>query len=892
MMPMTCRRTGRLHASAWWYASAIAAAMPLAVLAKEVATVRPGIATQPTLVPASAPSAATIAEAIDALGDEDFRIREKAVRTLWEFGEAARPALVAAVSSDNPEIARRAKSVLASFAFGVRPDTPQPVIDLLNMYRQGEPEQRKSVAGELARQGVPGARVLLKLSEDEKDPVVRQVVLNAMGMTSRPAVAQMIHDRDFVVAERFLAALAPHVDYAARDHAAFLLLHGGLEQQIAVLRKPAEPNRPAAMQQLRLASLLRAKGDYVPAAEAALAANDTFLHGALMADAGKYADLAAMMQKRGIADDNIEELSFITAFFRLAGDTVASDRWAGKLVEYANQNASDHFNAVEALMLNERADQAIDVLVSKQNHLAAADYLAARLEFKRLDEVVTRAREQGSTDLPKILCRYAQMQHFRGDSKGADATMLAVARGEHGPVDFSGWVDLATFAPGAGIDRGMTDSWVAQGLVVARPQDDVSRMFDRVGFADSARAQSWWRVLRDHRAAYTPNEGLALVRRIDRKEVPADEMAKLLDKTRELAATLPGGERHVRLRLVADTLAESGKIDEAIEIARWITTRSAAVEHLLNLGELCAKAEKWNDALDAFAKAHDADPSSPNPVALQAWALTRLGRSQEAAALIETAHLMPLGNESVRHSLADVFTQHGMKAEGDRERQLTARLGDPSSWEVCDSVRRMADDISTTDALAAAAMWDRAFLANLTTRTMFVDPSANLTIPVLIRRTKAIGKIAKGDLPGALADAEACFRIMPAEADAQIAIVRELDKAGHKAEADIVYQRAFTYFRDIQKQYPESAPANNLVAWLCGSVKRDLDYALACARKGVELEPQSTAILDTLSEVYFARGEFDEAIAINQRCRDMEPHLSHHRENLERFTKARDGKKP
>lgn len=844
-------------------------------------------APEPRAASQPAVGAARISDAIDDLGSDDFAVRERAVRTLWEIGEPARPALVEASESDNPEIARRAKGVLASFAYGVRPDTPQAVIDLLNLYRQGEPDQRKSVAGELSRQGVAGARVLLKLSGDEKDPVVRQVVLNAMGMTSRPSVARMIWEKDFSTANRFLATLAPYTELAARDHAAFLLLHGGIDEQIAELQKPATPTENAAGRNLRLACLHRAKGDYVKAAEAALAADDLLLHGAMMADAGKFAELAAFMQQKGVPDDDVEQLGFITAFFRLSGDTAASERWAKRLVDYAHRNPSDHGNAVEALMLNERPDDAIEVLLSKQNHLAAADYLSARLDFKRLEEVAVKAREQSPADLPRILCRFAQLQHFRGESDAAEKTMQEVARGEHGQVDFGTWVEIVGLSPGAGIDREVIDGWVAHGLVVARPQDDTTRMFDRAGFADSARAQAWWRVLRDHRAGYTPGEALALCRRIDRKQMPADELSPLLDKMRDLAVTLPNGERNARMRLIADTLADIGRVNDAVAISTEITKRSAAAANFVHLGELRAKAGQWDGALDAFSRAFDADPSLINAVALQAWALTKLERHAEAKVLIEHAHLMPLANEAARHSLAETFASHGMKADAARERQLTALLGDASNWEVCDSVRRMADDLATTDALGAAALWDRAFLANLTTRTMFVDASANLTIPVLIRRTKAIGKIAKGDIAGALADADACFKMMPAEADAQIAIIRELDKAGKKAEADVVYQRAFAYFRDIQQKYPESAPANNLVAWLSGCVKRDLDYALACARKGVELEPKSTAILDTLSEVYFARGEIDEALAINKRCREMEPHVRHHQENFERFSKAK-----
>ena len=845
----------------------------------------PDAATKPAAGPAQ-----RISDAIDALGSGDFAERERAAKALWALGDAARPALEEATRSDDPEVARRARGVLASFAFGVRPDTPKPVLDLLNQYRTGDPEQRKSAAGSLAGQGAAGARVLLKLAGDEPDPEVRQIVVNALGQVARPAVAQLVVEGDLPTAERMLATLAPHAEHAARDHAAFLLLAGGLDDALAKLEDPKDPNNVPPADKLRKAWLYRAKGDAARAAEAAAAAGEQPLADALLADAGRYADLAEAVDQRATADASVEQLGFATAYHRLAGDQAGADKWAGRLLAYATAHPSDHFNAVEALLLNERVDPALDVLVSRQNFAAAADYLTARLDFARFDDLVAKARADGSSDLPKLMCKQAVMRHFAGRAGEAAETLRAVARGEHGQPTFDTWVELIESARAAGVDREAADVWAAQALSTARPQEDLSKVFDRGGFADGERALRWWLALRDHRAGHRADEAMAIVRKLDRKQLAADELTALLTRTRELAKALPTAQRVLRLRLVADTLADHGKPDEAIALSEEIVRTIPVASQLMPLGDLYAGQKKWEQAAGAFGRAFAADPTSAPALALQGWALTQQGKQAEGRKLIDLAHLLPLANESARHALADALAKHGLKDDARRERELTARLGDPASWEVCDSVRRLADDVAAKDPLAAAALWDRAFLANLTTRTMFVDASANLSIPVLIRRTKAVGKARAGDAAGAVADARACFQMMPGDADAQIAVVRELDKAGKKSEADAVYRPAFDHFEAIRKRYPDSAPANNLVAWLCGTVKRDLDHALTCARKGVELEPRNTAILDTLSEVHFARGEYDAALAINKQCREMEPHVRHHKDNQERFERAKAGK--
>jgi tetratricopeptide (TPR) repeat protein len=118
--------------------------------------------------------------------------------------------------------------------------------------------------------------------------------------------------------------------------------------------------------------------------------------------------------------------------------------------------------------------------------------------------------------------------------------------------------------------------------------------------------------------------------------------------------------------------------------------------------------------------------------------------------------------------------------------------------------------------------------------------------------------------------------------------VTALDEANRKAEADALYQQAKGLYAKLVKESPDSAPANNLLAWLQSSCRRDLDEALVRAKRAAELEPNSTAILDTLSEVYFARGELDRALELNEKIRKMEPTVEHHRKNFERFKAAKE----
>ena len=137
--------------------------------------------------------------------------------------------------------------------------------------------------------------------------------------------------------------------------------------------------------------------------------------------------------------------------------------------------------------------------------------------------------------------------------------------------------------------------------------------------------------------------------------------------------------------------------------------------------------------------------------------------------------------------------------------------------------------------------------------------------------------------------AQACFEQSPGDADTQIEIVNALRDAGRGEEAEAVYARAKAVYANQAAAYPDSGPARNLAAWFQGRCRRDLDDALAHAKRAAELEPTNTAILDTLAEVHFQRGETEPALALVRQCIELEPTNEHHRKNLVRFQQAGKG---
>src|SRR5262249_35083305 len=76
-----------------------------------------------------------IAEAVRQLGDPRFAVREKASVFLRGAGRAAEAALREALKSEDNEVVRRARAILDQFKWGLFPDTPRPIAELVKQYQ-------------------------------------------------------------------------------------------------------------------------------------------------------------------------------------------------------------------------------------------------------------------------------------------------------------------------------------------------------------------------------------------------------------------------------------------------------------------------------------------------------------------------------------------------------------------------------------------------------------------------------------------------------------------------------------------------------------------------------------------------------------------------------------
>jgi hypothetical protein len=881
--------------------------------------------------PATLTTDAQIARAIADLGDADFDVRERATRALWASGSSAEPALRAALEEASPEVAGRIRTILTNIGYGITPDMSAEVIDLLARYRAGTPGVKRQVADTLAQQGAPGARVLLKLRNEERDAATRAGVTVLLARRAREMAVTLIAEGDVGTAGQILAVAAESGDgAAAMNYGAFLRLQGGLVEQIAAAAQRldeaaaaaaggngndgADPERDVRHAAQLLTYLHRANGD-LPAARAAAerTGDEELLHNILIeiGDWRALADRAAAAIDADGGGAPLEALSFATAFHRLAGDAAGADRFAAMLRASADRGPDQAGHAAEGLFLNGYVELGLDLL-SRHNQLGlVAEFHRNRLAYDELPRLLERARARDAGDLRRVEAVAARALWDTGDGAGAAALLAEAATGCERRRDFDGFSAVIGVAHDVGLaEQARWYAVAAAQVAVANPaavapaeqRDPLAEMFASAKARDAARSAAWWRLLRQRFPRQPAGQTLETVRAVDEKRMTGDDLQALCDASAEFTAKLPPDERGGPLELIADTLADAGRRDAAVrryeELAGLAESANPA-RAAAALGKLAAfdvAERRWRAAADRYHRAWSRDRAQPVPLYLSGWALAQAGGDGDgdgdgdAAAgkqRMERAHLIPLADESLRHGLYRALAERGLTDEAVRERDLILRTARFMSQPRSEALRRAGDDAHAAGRLAAAAdLWERAYLDNNHELTRFVEPWFNVLMPALIRRTRVVGLIRDGNVPQALKEADACLALAPGDTDTLIEIVAALDAAGHTPEAEALYRRVAARYEHLSQRYPNSGMLHNLCAWAAARCGRDLDGALAHATRGVELEPASAAILDTLAEVHFRRGDVRAAIAAARRCAEMEPDEPHYKAQLERFTKA------
>jgi hypothetical protein len=886
-------------------------------------------------------AAAAIESAITRLGDREFDVRQEATDFLWGIGPPASLALKNALQDPDPEVRSRARSILERHSYGIFVETPQHEVKLINRFRYGSRVESKKAYQRLAKEGsvetlltllrqVSGRDLLaefreLVLRRLEQDREVDQLLTLATRWLDEAEsadhreriqakmcrqVPRLLASGRKALAESVLAQTAT-TDQGMRDWAVYLFLEGKLADAIVSVDAANELNATRMKQQVYF---WRVQGNVNEASEFARRLGkdaDDLLRGTLF-ERRDWPALAESLgeQIRADADgagQNIEALGYAAAFCRLAGETNDFNQMVERIQSLAGAVPKLEFKCAEALLINQRVGEGIDVL--RQNRkVIAFEMLCLQERYKEAFELAdindphddnihlfeAIAAKAGSKSQPvtrrfQLALATARVLHRLGEQDQAIRAFEVLAKAVRHERGTAKLHDICKAEYRAGLWHRACEH-AAIILDKGKYPDPIPTLFPR----QSNLARVWYKFFRNSQAASN---------------------LQALQRTGALLRAGSSDPRKQIAALAADASAHAEQFEEK-ERASWLLAISRtcdlldrhdlAVEHLemassfssdaaLRLGDVAARDEDWVTAGQWYEKARDLDVDSCLARYLHGYSLKQRGRLEQGQAQIDLALLLPLANSTARRQLASGLKERGLRQAAVEQWQLVLRSGgflvslegEFRDTSVVDAAQNIGNSL-TDDLLGRANYWEIMHLSCLEELLWIPSYRGYFHTPHILHKTRAQAYLREGQFELARQEIKLSRSFMPGNIELAEHLVPDLEQAGQQTAADELFEDCFKFVSNVCKQFPDSPLHHNNLAWLCARCDRQLDTALVHVRRALELAPQTPSYLDTLGEVHFRRGEYAQAVECARECLALEPNSEFFQKQLERFQRAQD----
>ena len=893
---------------------------------------------------AGEPTTATPEELAKDLGSQSFRAREAATKALWKMGEKARPALEDTAKGTNVEAAGRAQSILDKFEWGIFPDTPPALLEQITAFRNGKYNEQVDVVFALMKRGpevLPTLRALLRkdIASVPENPGFdsRRALFEQLNAELRRTVPGLIREGKFERAEELLGLQTlgqrlNSVHDGHLDYATFMAARGRGRQAIAALE--AERKSGKANAAMPLLFLYRAVGDTKKAGTLldVLATEDPFgfalLREGFLLDTGAWAELA----DQPTAEAN-SPLGLKAFRLRQAGKSKLAEEVleAAKTEPPGNGGGLRIDENAMALLLNERPADGIERLKSVRSapHVLA-DLLVARLDFAEALDIISAGlkekeepADQDPTD-PQLKILYSVKRGRLLAQLGKRDAASQVFSALNDELKLSSLFHV-TQAAKAEVRSGFYDL-AAELVGRMQAEQDKRENANRGGYgsqepfeilfdADADAARYWWKVMRKAKADTAPAERMRNVRDLLIGKMPKATLevwiklavagAKPDCRSVEgfqwamgLAAAhrIHGDPKSAiaTLAAIADAWTEKSALDAESWIGdlgtrSWVFGVDEKFRLWLDLGDLLMAQGEFAQAAKRYEEGWKRYPDNPVPLYLAGIATAKAGNAEEAKKIREASFLVALGNARTRGRFLEELITRGAPHADIQLARDTARQ---CAWSNEQNIGNVWNQIGRAsivlkDYATAIEANRRAIYYVLRTQGVaYVEGTAYLNVPVLLRSLTARQLLAEGKVAEAMDAARAALAIMPSHSDVVLAMVPELDKLKKTKEAEELFQLFWKPFSKISTDNPESGWSRYNAAWIAAGCNRELEKAFEYAKKAVETEPTNRNFRECLAEVQFRMGKREPAMKIAAELFAEEPRNWHYQRQMERYKSA------
>ena len=801
----------------------------------------------------------------EQLGDESYQVRARAMQELWARGTASLPALNEVVEGKDPEVISRASELILYISAGVLPNSPEEIKELVIQFSRSPLNDKLTILRKLI--DLSQWKQVLHLARFEKNPDAKAEMAGLVREAASKAAREAIVAGDFDLASEILELTGDDENSMAM-RAWFYVRNGQFKEK---LEKASQvPGKKGAVWRM---SLHRANGDVKAAIAEAEKAGFEDLTAGMRVFAGQALPL---LEKTGSGNnvDVVLDLGFQIQKAKLLGQNKKADIIARELSRMNNDDDTMRRAAI-CLAANGYRQKAVDLIIQSDVNAAFGYFDNIEMPHRSLKLFgISKEAELPYSDWVKEVTEEA----INSQEHRERLLMLAGFLDRHGQGEHS----LAVMRPlMKELEDGGEDDWFD--LLTQLRADDLGWM--AVTFAkergneDMVMDLSVKKILGNSDYVTTVWNEL--------KKLHPDDINQALHELTLLAGIIPDTDNEtdkVHKNLLATAMGEQGeggivkkvfiealwnfafKRNNAIEASRLVDILVAQDNErwIRSKVFLDAALHRWDKVEPVYAQSAEERPGDYLNLIKWCISLRQLGRPDAAAKAYDRSLMLTMGNAEALGRIGFELSEAGYEDEAVAIWEHSAIMASSNSSEYESAIVYLSiygEDLYTSKQWQKAAAIHEVYTNILMRgRSSSSYLSRILRVRFYANFCHGMHLLGSGQREAAIKQLDEARQLIPGDGSLADHFFPVLRKAGVDKYYEQWFEDSYRHVALACEAYPGSHNSQNTAAWLASRAVRRLDDAHQHAEAALEKKPQQGAYLDTMAEVWFARGNRAKAI--------------------------------